>query len=200
MSGSDRATTRFGQVSSGQVRGSQVRSALGVLSVLGGLALVSLDVGAAPVTPVESGTGAENGRNVATVTIAGVAGMSPFSVRSFSLGGDRPEPTGGTGAARFIPRLLTLVKPLDTNTPAFFGLATGGNNINTITLSVPATGISAAATYTFSNALVIADNASDKGRPTSAQGLEEVSFSYRRLQVQVGNVTRCFDFASATGC
>lgn len=195
MSGIDTATTKVGKV-----RGRRLWPALGMLSVLGGAALVALDAGAAPVTPVESGTGAENGRNVATVTIAGVAGISPFAVRSFSVGGDRPEPTSGAGAGRFIPRLFTLVKPIDTNTPAFFGLATSGSNINTITLSVPATGISAAATYTFSNALVIADNTSDKGRTTSAQGLEEVSFSYRRLQVQVGNVTRCFDFASGTSC
>jgi type VI protein secretion system component Hcp len=129
----------------------------------------------------------------------GTSGITPFSVRSFSFGGDRPEPVGGTGAGRFAPRLLTLVKPIDSNTPAFFALATNGTIVNTISVTVPATGISAA-TYTFTGSSVISDNHSDKGRSASGQELQEVSFSYRRLQVQVGNVSRCFDFGSATAC
>jgi hypothetical protein len=194
----DGTNAKVGKVS--KVRTLKAWSVMGVLSILGGLAFLALDVGAAPVVPVESGTGAENGRNVATVNLPGAAGITQFSARSFSFGGERPEPTAGGGAARLAPRLLTIVKPIDSNTPAFFNLATGGNNINTITLTVPATGISAAATYTFTNSSVIADNHSDKGRPTSSQELEEVSFTYRRLQVQVGNVVRCFDFGTATAC
>lgn len=183
----------------GKYRARGVWSLLGGLALLGALGLVALDTGAAPVAPVESGAGAENGRNVATVNLPGIAGITPFSVRSFSLGGERPESTAGS-LGRFIPKLLTLVKPIDGNTPALFALATGGNNINTLTITVPAAGVSAAITYTLSGLVVIGDSHSDKGRATSGQSLEEVSFTYRRLQMQVGNVVRCFDFGNSTSC
>ena len=167
--------------------------------VLAGGVMTTLHAGATQVEPVESGTGAENARNTAQLTVASISGN--INLRSFSLGGERAETTG----ARLTPKLLTIVKGTDSNTPRFFGLAATGQRITTMTLVSTAAGISQSVTYTFGNATIVAHRVSDRGRPTDAQALEEVTFSYTRLSISTAapgapTVTSCFDFASNTNC
>lgn len=110
---------------------------VGVIVLAAGL-MTTLHAGAAQVVPVESGTGAENARNTAQLTVAGITGN--INLRSFSLGAERAETTPGTPTGRLAPKLLTIVKGTDTNTPRLFSLAATGRSITTVTLVSAAAG------------------------------------------------------------
>lgn len=164
------------------------------------LGLMTLTAGATQVEPVESGSGAENARNTAQLTVAGISGN--INLRSFSLGNERAETAVGAPTAKFAPKLLTIVKGTDANTPRLFNFAATGRNLATVTLVSAAAGISQAVTYTFSNASILAHRVSDRGRPTDGQPLEEVTFTYSRVQISAGSpvVTSCFDFVQNASC
>jgi type VI protein secretion system component Hcp len=146
---------------------------------------------------VDSGGSGMNNRNVGRITIANFNSGNAINVRSFRWG----ITSAGNPAAKPQFSDLSVVKVVDSVSPATMAAATTAQRFATVTLEVFTPGTTTVfATYTVENAVFTGLVNADAGRTSGGQPLEEMSLSFTRITVNVNGVSRCWNLPTGTQC
>jgi type VI secretion system Hcp family effector len=141
------------------------------------------------------GGGAAVSQPVGTVDIEGV-GTQATSIYSFGVSVTNSstfDAGGGGGAGKAAFSNVDVTRMTDSLSPMLFRAAATGQHLASIEIAVFRAGsASAASMYTLEDAVIAGLETGD--------GMEQVSFSYRRVRVTVGSSSSCFDLAANTAC
>jgi type VI secretion system Hcp family effector len=150
---------------------------------------------------VPSGSGADNARVIGTLSVQGLS-ANAFPVRSYAWAAQTPmDASGGGATGRTQWTDITVTRLVDAVSPQILlGIARGSRYTNaTLTIYRAGSTSEVLARYSFTDLQITSHAASDLGRSNGAP-IESVSFTWRRITVQVGNTQVCYDRSTSTSC
>ena len=167
-------------------RTSRVASAAVLALVLASVGAVAQGTGGAALHP-------HSVQSVGTLRVEGIADApTPLYGFGFAVTNTGTASGGGGGAGKAEFQQIEVTRLPDASSTALFRGAATGTHYGSVKIEISKAGTGSASSYLLSDAQVTSFSHTD--------GVEQVSFAYRRIEVTAEGTTTCFDLATNAVC
>jgi type VI protein secretion system component Hcp len=132
---------------------------------------------------------------VATVTIPATFGSLPVAAWSWGVANSGTSGAGsGGGAGKASIQDLSITRLVDSQSPLFFRVAARGEHLPAVAL------VDGPTTVMLTDVLITGYATEDRPPGNNGTRIENITFSFARIEYSVNGVTSCFNFTTNTSC